>query len=308
VGIAHWDEVEPVRRDVGEMRSAVRDLGRAAGTVGIGLRRFEVDPGRPLGPLHAHAVEEEHFYVLGGDGISVQEHGAWAVGPGDVLLHRAQSPAHTMVAGEQGLDVLAFGTRAPVEAIRLPRPGKVWHRPWGDGSVPSPLHLEAEAGPLAVPEPNADRPREILAMDEAPEFAAEHGEHRLVEIYVSAALGSEVSAMRRHRIAAGFRGLPLHTHAIESEVFVVLEGEGVLELGLDEEHPIGPGHVIGRPAGTGVAHAFRADPSGPLTLLTFGTSSGAEVAWYPRSRKLLVGGRLIRVTEEDELGFWDGEP
>ncbi len=89
---------------------------------------------------------------------------------------------------------------------------------------------------------------------------------------------------------------------------MVLAGEGVLELGLDEEHPIRAGHVIGRPAGTGVAHAFRADASGPLTLLTFGTSSGAEVAWYPRSRKLLVGGRLIRIAEEDELGFWDGEP
>lgn len=288
--IAHWDEVERHRRDVGEMRSAVRDLGRAAGTDGIGLRRFEVDAGCPLGPLHTHAVEEEHFYVLAGDGISVQEHGAWTVGPGDVLFHRAQGPAHTLVAGERGLDVLAFGTRAPVEAIRLPRPGKVWHRPWGDGSVPSPLHLEAEAGPLPVPSPQAERPREIAHIDDVTPETADDGPYRVTERDAGRWLGSVRSGLRLQRAHAGFPAGALHVHAVESELFVVLAGEGTLELGLEEELAVRAGHVIACPAGSGVPHAFRAGESGPLTFLSYGTRSPFEAVWYPREEQLLIGG------------------
>ena len=43
--IAHWDEVEPQRFDIGQMHLVRIDLGRAAGSKGVGLARLEVDPG-----------------------------------------------------------------------------------------------------------------------------------------------------------------------------------------------------------------------------------------------------------------------
>ena len=49
---------------------------------------------------------------------------------------------------------------------------------------------------------------------------------------------------------------PPHCHSLEEEIFVILDGDGVVVLGA-EETPVGPGHVISRPAGTGVAHVFR---------------------------------------------------
>ena len=52
-------------------------------------------------------------------------------------------------------------------------------------------------------------------------------------------------------------------------MFVVLAGAGTLRLGA-ERHAVRTGHVIARPAGTGVAHQFIAGEDG-LTLLAWGT-------------------------------------
>ena len=62
-----------------------------------------------------------------------------------------------------------------------------------------------------------------------------------------------------------------HCHSEEEEVFVILDGDGVLELwpspdagargGLEpEDIPIRPGHLIARPPGSRVSHSFRAGP------------------------------------------------
>ena len=89
---------------------------------------------------------------------------------------------------------------------------------------------------------------------------------------------------------------PPHCHSAEEEAFVVLEGEGKLLLG-DEEHPVRPGCVVGRPPGTGVAHAFRAGEGG-LTLLAFGTREPNDIAYYPRSRKVSLRGIGVRFRVE----------
>jgi uncharacterized cupin superfamily protein len=114
--IAHWDQVEATRRDVGPLRFDRFDLGTAAGSVTVGVTRELVDPGGHSSPLHVEGDEEEIFYVLGGSGLSVQDDGAsiraFEVAEGDCLVHLAGEEAHTLVAGPDGLDVLAFGERA----------------------------------------------------------------------------------------------------------------------------------------------------------------------------------------------------
>ena len=67
---------------------------------------------------------------------------------------------------------------------------------------------------------------------------------------------------------------PPHCHSAEEELFVVARGDGTLLLG-DDEHPVREGSVVARPAGTGVAHAFRAGPAAcgcsPMGSATPGT-------------------------------------
>jgi uncharacterized cupin superfamily protein len=97
---------------------------------------------------------------------------------------------------------------------------------------------------------------------------------------------------------------PPHCHSAEEELFVVLDGDGTLLLG-DEEHPVRPGHVVARPAGTGVAHAFRAGDRG-LTVLAFGTREPNDIAYYPRSGKVSLRG-IKAMFQVQRVGYWDGE-
>ena len=97
---------------------------------------------------------------------------------------------------------------------------------------------------------------------------------------------------------------PAHCHSLEEEIFVILGGAGVVVLG-DEATPVRPGHVISRPAGTGVAHVVRAGDSG-LTYLAYGMRHSGDVCYYPRSDKIAFRG-LGLVARLQRLDYWDGE-
>src|SRR5204863_2669029 len=118
---AHWDDAPSARFDVGPMGADWDLLGNAAGCDRVGLRRIRISSGKQSTPLHAHFGEEEMFYVLRGSGYSAQENGCYAIGEGDVVLHPHGGPAHTVVGGEDGIDVLAFGDNLRHEAVRFPR-------------------------------------------------------------------------------------------------------------------------------------------------------------------------------------------
>jgi len=85
---------------------------------------------------------------------------------------------------------------------------------------------------------------------------------------------------------------------------VILEGEGTLLLG-DAEHAVRAGHVVARPAGTGVAHAFRAGPRG-LVQLAYGQRVPDDACFYPRSGTIAFRGLGV-VGRIEPLDLWDGE-
>jgi uncharacterized cupin superfamily protein len=108
---------------------------------------------------------------------------------------------------------------------------------------------------------------------------------------------------RRHvEVAPGKLSAPLHCHTLEEELFVVLDGDGVLLLD-DEETPVRPGHVVCRPPDTGVSHSFRAGDDG-LVYLAYGPRVPGDVCFYPTSSKIAIGGAVFRV---EPLDYWDGE-
>ena len=65
------------------------------------------------------------------------------------------------------------------------------------------------------------------------------------------------------------------------------------------------GHVVSRPAGTGIAHAFRAGEGG-LTYLAYGQRDRSDICFYPRSNKIFFRGVGLIARLED-LDYFDGE-
>jgi uncharacterized cupin superfamily protein len=301
--LAHWDEVEPVRRESGHLAGAWRDLGGAAGTWSCGLQRIQIDPNKWATPAHAELVEEEIFYVLGGSGIAWMDGKAYEVGPGDCMVYLAAEEAHTHKAGPDGLDVLAFGMRAYHAGTLLPRAGMVRLDPaWVDASPDArhPWEREAAAGEPEVGE-ISERPRNIVNIADIEPLAV----RAALDSDLGRSAGSERTGLCQVTLEPGRKGALHHCHSAEEEIFVVLEGGGTVYLG-DEEAPIRAGHVLGRPPGTGVAHSFRAGDDG-MTYLAYGTREVNDIAYYPHSNKVNFRGIKL-IGRIERLDYWEGEP
>ena len=303
--IVHWDDAPRRRAQSGPFDAWWTALGAAAGTVTTGLRRQEILPGRRGTPAHTHSAEEEFYVVLGGSGLCWLGGETFAVGTGDCLLCLPKGPAHSLIAGAEGLDVLVFGTRVETEIGWLPRAGVAWlGSTWVEvGGGEHPWVREAAAGDLEPGDPGA-RPASVTAIDDVTAVATGRGRSSFRQRKIGDALGSRATGLRHFVLDPGKYAFPPHVHSAEEEVFVVLGGEGVCELG-DEAHDVRRGHVVARPAGTSVAHAFCAGDAG-LELLAYGERKGYDVTYYPRSHKLSFGDLGV-VMLVQPVGYWDGE-
>jgi uncharacterized cupin superfamily protein len=288
MGLAHWDDVEWHRSAKGEMDAEWQRLGDAAGTVGVGLNRVRVAPGKLPTPPHSHGASEEVFYVLAGSGLAWQDGDVHEVRPGDCVVHRADHFEHTFVAGPQGLEYLVYGTRHPTEIGWLPRSRAIrfgW--PWVEGRDDDPWDVEASVEPLEVGEPKP-RPANIRNVDE---IELESERHQTWAGLANRE-DTELAGFAWERIAPGKTGSVPHSHSEEEEIFVLLEGSATLHLepntarrGEPEEHPLRPGHVVTRPPGTGVSHWFRAGEDG-CAMLVYGTRRPNDICFYPRSQTI----------------------
>ena len=301
---AHWDDAPSARFDVGPMGADWDLLGAAAGCDAVGLRRIRVSPGKQSTPVHAHFGEEEIFVVLAGDGVSWQEDGVFAIGAGDAVLYRAGGPAHTVVAGDDGIDLLAFGTNLRSESVRFPRIGAQWIG--GQVLEATGLHqfqLEAErAGAVEVPDTLDPRPETIVALDAVDAVEFRRGPAAARARFVGRRLGARASALNLAEIEPGAEAAAPHCHSAVEELFVVLGGAGTLLLG-DDEHPVREGTLVSRPPGTGVAHAFRGGDEG-LRLLMYSDLDPNDMCLYPRSGKVLIRG-LGLVFRPEPVPYWD---
>jgi uncharacterized cupin superfamily protein len=312
MGVAHWDDVEWHRRAKGAMAASWQRLGDAAGAVGVGVNRVRVDPGMLPTPPHSHGASEELYYIVAGSGLAWQDEHVHQVRPRDCVIHRADEHEHTFIAGPEGLEYLVFGTRHPTEIGWLPRSRAIrigW--PWVAGRDDDPWETEAEGRPLehGAPEP---RPDNILNVDEV---ELEKG-GAMTTAPLATRERSAQTGLHWEMLEAGKRGSVPHCHSEEEEVFLILDGEGTLELwpspvreargARREEIPLRAGHVVARPPGTGIAHSFLAGADG-LTMLIYGTRSPNDMAWYPRSQKIYWRGLGV-IGRIEALSYDDGEP
>lgn len=303
---AHWDDARSTRADVGPMGADWDRLGDAAGSDKVGLRRIRVSPGKQSTPVHAHYGEEEIFYVLRGSGVSWQEDGAYAIGPGDAILHPPGGRAHTVLAGDDGIDLLAFGENMRHEAVRFPRIDATWIG--GMVLEHQPLHqfqLEAErAGPVELPPQLSPRPETIVNVEDVEPLVLRRDGIDASARLLGRALGAQRTALNHTRFAPGSESAPPHCHSAIEELFVVLDGEGELTLGEQERHPLRPGSLVARPAGSGVAHCFEAGKQG-MTLLMYSDRDANDMCFYPRSGKVAIRGLGV-IFRPERVGYWDG--
>lgn len=284
-----------------------QDLGEACGSVAVGVGRFRVAPGRQSTPAHVEGGEEEISYVVAGSGWSWQDGSTYPVAAGDVLVHRREEESHTLVAGDDGLEVLAFGERAYPGATHLVRAGIVrivdtWVEALGP---PHPYERETAAGRVEIGSPSP-RPDRIVAVSDVTPRDGLHGRRGTLRRDLGRAAGSVVTGIQHIEVAPGAESAPPHAHSAEEELFVVLAGSGVAVIGESPE-PVRAGSVFAMPAGEGVAHHLVAGDEG-LTFLAYGQRDPRDTVWYPRSRKLGIRAFGLRIRIDETLDYWDGEP
>jgi uncharacterized cupin superfamily protein len=212
-----------------------------------------------------------------------------------------EEEAHTLIAGPEGLDVLAFGMREGAGGTYLPRAGVIriggaWAQmPGGD----HPWEREAAAPEIELPEPS-ERTSRIINQDEARVEEIEQGESSFTERTL--APEARLTGLNLHEIRAGKRNWPFHCHTAEEEIFIVLDGAGEVRIGAERTR-VREGSVVARPAGSGAAHAFYAGDDG-LTLLAYGIHDRRDIAWYPETGKVNFRG-LGFTARIKPLGYWD---
>jgi uncharacterized cupin superfamily protein len=163
---------------------------------------------------------------------------------------------------------------------------------------------ESELGPPELPAEPGERPATIVNVDAVEAIPFGRGRVESVRRNLGEAAGSQVTGIKHVWVRPGKQATPLHCHSLEEELFVVLDGEGALLLG-EEEIPVRAGHVVARPPGTGVGHAFRAGDAG-VELLAYGTRHPGDICYYPRSNKISFRGVGV-IARLERLDYWDGE-
>jgi uncharacterized cupin superfamily protein len=314
MGIAHFDEAPVHERGIGHIQGRWTMLGAAAGCVKVGVRRIQLPAGGWSTPVHEHGLDEEIFYVLDGSGLSWQAGEVTAIRAGDCIVYLPGCGAHTIHALEP-LEFLVFGERHEDESVGFPRLGlslvgsrAVESLPFLIDGVPIQFVRESELGPPPLPDPlpgpDAPRPPTIVNVAEVEAVTVERPRVARARRNLGRAIGSISTGLQHVEVAPGKYSSAQHCHSVEEEIFVILGGDGVLVLG-EEETEVRPGHVIARPAGTGVAHVFRAGAGG-LTYLAYGMRDPADICFYPRSNKIAIRG-LGLVARLERLDYWDGE-
>lgn len=310
MGLTHFDTAQTFQYELGHLRGRWTQLGQSAGSRTVGVRRIQLPAGAWSTPVHEHGRSEEIFYVLAGRGISWQAGRTAEIRAGDGILYAPRRGAHT-VRAEEDLDLLAFGTREYDESLRLPRLELSLVGTRGVRSVPGvidgvPLQFarEAEAGPPELPERPGERPPTIVNLAELePDTVARPRIERTRRNF-GRRVGSQQAGLQHVVVAPGREAAPPHCHSVEEEIFIILDGSGILTLDTDQT-PVRAGHVVVRPPATGVAHSFRAGEGG-LSYLAYGTRNPADICYYPRSNKLAFRGVNL-IARLEKLDYWDGE-
>ena len=127
---------------------------------------------------------------------------------------------------------------------------------------------------------------------------------------VSRALGARLSGLSHFDVSPGMLANVPHCHSAEDELFVVLDGDGALELWTRAQHAGRRGAVAARVTSSrGRREPASRTPSGGRRrprLLGYSDFHPSDMCFYPRSQKISLGGLGIRF-RITALDYCDGE-
>ncbi len=116
-------------------------------------------------------------------------------------------------------------------------------------------------------------------------------------------------------VPPGKKAWPFHNHHVNEEMFLIVEGNGLLRFG-DKEYPLRKHDVLAAPPGKrNVAHQIINTGNTDLTYLSLSTMERNEVCEYPDSNKVSISigddrknPDLRHISKADAcIDYWDGE-
>lgn len=130
----------------------------------------------------------------------------------------------------------------------------------------------------------------------------------------SAGIGARVLGYNLTVLPPGKAQCPFHSHRVEEEMFLILEGEGELRFG-SERYPIRKHDVIACPTGgPEVAHQIINTGASEMRYLALSNLAATEICEYPDSNKIGIlavapdSSRLRKLFRaETDVEYYDGE-
>jgi len=119
-------------------------------------------------------------------------------------------------------------------------------------------------------------------------------------------IGAEKLGYRIVELLPSQATCPLHWHAGEEELFVVLSGRPLL-VAPSGEWPLRAGDYLCFPTRAAGAHKIVNRSAEPSELLLISNVDPGDVCLYPDSKKILVECVGLMLRSEPELDYWDGE-
>ena len=156
------------------------------------------------------------------------------------------------------------------------------------------------------------RPPNVVALADV------EGDYGGIVKHLGAAAGAQQTGLNWVALPPNEEGAPPHCHSADEEVFVILDGEGTLELwgppqpggpmqtAPRETHRVRRGHVD-LAAARGPASRTASERRRGLTYLAYGTREPNDMCYYPRSNKVFFRGLGV-IARLELLDYGDGEP
>ena len=226
--LAHWDDVEPEVRDVGEMRATFRALGggggRERGRRGAHRHRARLPP-------RARCTSTPPRRRSSSCSRARASRGSTAPSTRSAPATRSSTspggPLHTVIAGDDGLSVLAYGeNHAPAARAPAARGHGPPRRDLARGLPRRPARARGRRRPARAARAHAAPAVQRRAGGRrARDRPGRRGRHQ--PSATSPAPPARCAAGLRHVVVApGALNCPPHWHAAEHELFVVLDGGG----------------------------------------------------------------------------------
>ncbi|MDB5804919.1 MAG: cupin [Betaproteobacteria bacterium] len=132
---------------------------------------------------------------------------------------------------------------------------------------------------------------------------------------IGAQIGASKLGCNLTVLAPGMRAFPFHSHRVNEEMFIVVEGKGEVRIGA-AVYPIRQGDIIAcPPGGHETAHQIINNSDAQLRYLAISTQLSPEVAEFPDSGKFAVllgesdGAMPFRTVGRigETVNYWEGE-